>query len=148
VKHFVVNELYSSEDFDETAVALAARYGHLHIVKYLVRKGFKLSNLALELAASDGHLRVIKYLVRKGLDVRANKSMSLHRAVAVCSVGCVKYLFDNGANLYGNITFEFIDYLEDNMHIPAAEYLLNKLGELGPEDTIDGLDLQNLFQEQ
>lgn len=50
---------------DNYAVGLAARNGHLEVVKYLHQNGADITadnNYAVRKAAANGHLEVVKYL--------------------------------------------------------------------------------------
>ena len=56
---------------NEKALRLAALYGHLEVVKYLLEEGANHradDDWALGWAARKGHLEVVKYLVEQGAD--------------------------------------------------------------------------------
>ena len=68
-----VNLVDDEDASKRTALHLAARNGHLEVVKYLLEKGGAEVNeedndgwTALHLAARYGHLEVVKYLLEKG----------------------------------------------------------------------------------
>lgn len=78
---------------------IAAKYGHLHIVHYLIRRYPNLDlDQAIFYASLGGHLRIIKYLVSLGANIHN------------CRINCVdncrhlgKYLIKNGVNVYTDV---------------------------------------------
>ena len=92
-----------------TALHVAAQYGRLDMVRYLVKKGASFSardnhgGTALHYAA-EGHLDVVRYLVENGADVHARDtifgSTALHVAAFYGHLAVVKYLVGQGADAH------------------------------------------------
>ncbi|HUK87026.1 MAG TPA: ankyrin repeat domain-containing protein [Terriglobales bacterium] len=94
---------------DFSPIVIAARNGHLDIVKFLVEHGARVDQRdnnrkksALLAAAFKGHYDVVQYVVEKGadLDVQAvNGWTPLHDAAYIGNFQIVKLLVDRGARL-------------------------------------------------
>lgn len=78
VHHLIKNEgadINFSDDGGDTALTLAAKYGHLNVVNFLLENGVNVNHqtrdwdTALILAAWNGHLVIVKSLVDHGAKV-------------------------------------------------------------------------------
>ena len=94
--------------YDATALMLAARYGRLEMVKFLIDKGAdiniknRIGSTAIHVASEYGRIDVVKYLVKKGADVNAGNKYGytpLMRASLSKHPGTVKYLIKKGAKV-------------------------------------------------
>ncbi|XP_071138228.1 fibronectin type 3 and ankyrin repeat domains protein 1-like [Mytilus edulis] len=86
---------------------LAARYGHLKVVTFLVTHGSQLEATStagltsLMLAAREGHLEVVTYLVTHGSQLEAtskNGETALHYAAQFGQIDVTKWLTDKGCS--------------------------------------------------
>lgn len=132
-----------------TTLALAARYGHLELVAWLLAE--KLSSIdqctvqgdcPIHLAAQYGHLEVVQLLIANGQDVSQSND---HGQSALTLAACVSeplalWLCDNGANIHqvdgkGNNAFllgarrGFVELLQHLEERGADIHLINKKGE-------------------
>ena len=96
---------------DLTSMLMAARYGHLQIVKYLHENGVDINSKnnknesALFLASFNGHFQVVKYLHEKGADVN-QRSSDIKTNITPLAISArhghlnvVEYLVQNGAEI-------------------------------------------------
>ena len=92
------------------AVKIAAKNGHLQIIKLLIEKG--VNNItgvnihykkddALCAAAYHGHLEVVKYLVENGaiVDAAHNRPLAFAASCYTGHLPVVKFLVENGASI-------------------------------------------------
>jgi ankyrin repeat protein len=98
---------------------VAAWYGHLDCLIYLVQKGAdvnapidlysspELSRTALTLAASKGHVECAKHLIEKGALVNASQGASFLDAILNSDANMIALLLSNGAD-----PFEVVDNIE------------------------------------
>ena len=132
-----------------TSLALAARYGHLELVTWLLAE--KLSSVdpptvegdrPIHLAARYGHFEVVQLLIASGQDVnQSNKHGQSALTLAACvSEPLALWLCDNGANIHqvddkGNNAFllgarrGFIELLQHLGERGADIHLINKKGD-------------------
>jgi ankyrin repeat protein len=92
-----------------TALAYAAKYGHLNVVKYLVEtqsaevdKKINTGETAMQVALKRGHTDVAKYLLEKGSDVNMRDIVgmtALSWAAKDGNMDMVKFLVENGADV-------------------------------------------------
>jgi len=125
VRHFVEKDgadvtFVGSGDFEINQVVygtkpihIAAMFGHLEIVKYLVEEedvdvnslsGYTTSRSALHCAAEEGHLDIVRYLVGKKIRINLvcrgmGEITALVLAIKKNHLDIVKYLVLNGATL-------------------------------------------------
>ena len=99
---------------------IAAKNGHLEMVKYLLKKKKNFSNKAIDYAAENGHLEVVKLLHskrKKGtVDAIDHSSKNGHLEV-------VKFLFGKGHDC----TNKAIGWAAKNGHLDVVKYL-NEVG--------------------
>ena len=78
-------------------------YGHIEMVNYLANHGIDLSfqnGRALSIAAKNGHLHIIKYLQSNvGLDIHINNDETLIQASSGGHLNVVQYLVEHGCNV-------------------------------------------------
>ncbi len=107
--------LYSARDvvdsrdgFGRTALMVAARYGELEIVRFLINNGADVNYedndgwTALKFAAGEGKLEIVKFLINNGADVNAKDNNGWTALMSAANNGylkIVKYLVDNGADV-------------------------------------------------
>lgn len=124
------------------ALVLAAHYGNLPMVKYLLQKGAdpnhigkhpdRLKQTALMAAAFNNHLDTVRYLVEKGADL--NLSDSGGRSALILAIqgnrylDVVKYLVDNDANLNhtDNDNFTAVNCAACRGYDKTMKYLVEK----------------------
>lgn len=88
---------------DEAALRLAARNGHIDIVKFLVAQGADIhadDDDALRVAAEFGQLDIVRYLVDQGADVHARDDFALRWAASKGHLDIVKFLVRKGADIH------------------------------------------------
>jgi len=102
-------------------VTIAARHGHLDVIKYLVEeKGEEIGDYAVEDAAENGHLDVIKYLVGKGAEI----GDSVKNAAKNGHLNIVKYLVDEKGKEIGSA----VNHALSNGHLAVVKYLVDEKG--------------------
>ena len=74
VHHF---HSYSDVDKNNSCLQIACKYGFIDIIYYLDSIGYKLSDELLYIAAKYGHEHIVRFLVRSGIDVRSNNDIAL-----------------------------------------------------------------------
>ncbi len=93
-----------------TALFIAAKNGHLELVRYLVKHKANVNQArtddgltALFMAAQNGHLQVVKFLVEHGANVNQactdDGSTALYIAAQEGHLEVVKFLVEHGANV-------------------------------------------------
>ncbi len=82
-------------------LSLAAMYGHLALVKYLITKNIDTRiDDALWRAAGGGHLAIVKYLIENGADVHTRDDSALIFAIDNGYLDVTKYLVERGADIH------------------------------------------------
>ena len=87
-------EKYSLKEYINEYLVDACSSGHLELVKYLISNGAKA--MGLSSAAYSGHYDVVQYLVEHGAPIYD----ALNRASIRGSSDIVKYLIKNGADIH------------------------------------------------
>lgn len=82
----------------DSSLYQAARFGHLHIVKYLIENGAKNPN-ALRAAAMNNHLDIVEYLLNNGANIQSFKNRAFCDAASFGYLDIVIYLLENGADI-------------------------------------------------
>jgi len=80
-------------EWDDMTINAAARYGHLHVVKYCMKQKCPIGRLACKAAAENGHLDVLKYLHENGApwDWRTCRFAAQNNHIE-----CLNYAQENG----------------------------------------------------
>ena len=111
-------DILATRDDGADATYIAARYGHLDIIKrisedknmnLIVNRPTFCGRTALITAASHGHLKVCKLLFHKGADLNhqdKSKSTALMYAASEGYFDVVKWLVKNGANVHSKNIFQ------------------------------------------
>lgn len=113
---------------NEPMFFFAARYGHLHVIKYLVSKGagVRIQSTALWWAAKNGHLEVVKYMVSEGADIPDCGPYVLWETIEAGHVEMVEYLIDHGCPFNTGVCPEWMSIAAQNGHIGMLLYLEKK----------------------
>jgi ankyrin repeat protein len=83
------------------ALQEGAIYGHLDIVKYMVKKYTNIDNSeALHWSALYGHLDIVKYLVEQGANVHVNNNSAIKTSAYHGHLEIVKFLVEQGADIH------------------------------------------------
>ena len=101
---------------------LAAKRGHLHIVKYFTENG---SNIHLIEASRCGYLNIIKYLVERGADIHVSNDAPLREASRWGFLNIVKYLLEHGANIHAENNGA-LKAASSNGHLHVVKYLVQQ----------------------
>jgi len=108
-----VNEWFSNDNYDgwvgmqnSTPLHFSSRYGHLHVVEYLVNQKAVINSkdneyrTPLHCAAINGHHRVVEYLVNQKADINAKDKFNrtpLHYSASNGHLSIVEYLVNQEA---------------------------------------------------
>ena len=92
--------------YDDTALIIASRFGHLRIVKILLEKGSDVNysgfETALIVAAGNNHVEVVQFLLKNGANINLeskNGSTPLNKASHFGHHQVVQILIDHGVDL-------------------------------------------------
>ena len=120
-----------------TALHVAAEYGHVHLVRFLLEKGINVESegyygtTALHRAVTAGHYFVVSLLLKEGANVQARSGdgkTALHRAADAGHESLVRLLLQHGASIEAkslNGKSAFFRAAE-NGHLDIVRLLLNK----------------------
>ncbi|XP_014616082.1 PREDICTED: protein fem-1 homolog B-like [Polistes canadensis] len=141
---YLINQKVLEDGQKCTLLIIAARYGHVRVVKTLIDK-FKPDleqegivkfdeyvidgATALWCAAGAGHLKTVKTLVKAGADVNHPTKTNSTPLRAACFEGrldIVKYLIDHGANVHISNKFNntCLMIAANNGHLDVVNFLL------------------------
>ena len=130
----------------------AVKIGSLFLVKYYLEQGAKLNKKILRLAAKNGHLDVIKYLVdgvnkgrashvfliEQGADIHNDDEETLRLAAEKGRLDVVKYLVEQGADLHARDE-EALRLAAENGHLDVVKYLVEQGADLHARYELDAL---------
>ena len=122
--------------FKESFLKEAAEYGHLEIVKYLVKHGADIhtqNDYALRYATEKGYLDIVKYLVENGADIHANNDFSLRSAADNGHLEIAKYLVEQGADIHALQDFS-LRWAATNGHFEIVKYLVEHGADVHAQD--------------
>lgn len=117
----------SSPTFHYTPLHAAAEFGHLRVVKTLVRNGATIDTWTMpdgaapiHLAAARGHKKVVRYLLKAGADIAfpGADGAALHYAVRNERKAMVKWLLNHGAD--PNQITDYLRPMGTALHVAAA----------------------------
>jgi ankyrin repeat protein len=131
---------------DETALYAAAMYGHLPIVKHLVRQGADVNKardddstpLITASGKKDG-LNIIKFLIKNGADIDKGEKYGftpLHTATIFGLLDNVKTLVEYGANIdkTAKNSKTPLQFALDNNKLEVAKFFIEKGAKIYPKD--------------
>jgi ankyrin repeat protein len=115
--------------FNDYAVRLASKNGHLDVVKYLVEEhGADVraqSNNAIKRASENGHLDVVKYLVEEcDVDVHASNDWAVRIASGNGHLDVVKYLVSMRANIHADDDYA-VRWASEKGHLNVVKVLVD-----------------------
>jgi ankyrin repeat protein len=117
--HHSQNFVNDTNTLKKQAFVHGARYGHLHVVEYVINLGYDSERLcigALEKAAEFGHIDVVKYLILLGYAPIKSK-LILGLCTISGQIDMIKYLIQNGLSC---------DPQKENRHITNAAMFRHK----------------------
>lgn len=126
--------------FAHSPLSLAARKGHLEVVRYLVDNGARFDGMfgqAILMAVKGGNLEIVKYLVDKGADPEFSAPDCILNAAGMGYLNIVKYLVNYGIDMVNRDGFAVVAAMEGKVDV--ANYLI----ELGADITADDHYLLN-----
>ncbi len=112
----------------------AAEGGHLKVVKYFVEKKKKRNldiNIALLFASERGHLPVVEYSVTQGADVSAYDDKPLRFASRSGRLSVVEYLIKHGANPQNGLI-----NAARNGHLNVVKYLIGNGADIHADNNV------------
>ena len=130
-------DVNSADEFNKTALYLAAQEGHWETVKLLIELGADIERnesrngrTPLCIAAQNGHLDVVRVLVEAGADIEKKDTgimqwNALHWAAHFGHLQVVQYLVNRGADLHTR-DHNGRTLLHGVQHLPVAEYLIEQ----------------------
>jgi hypothetical protein len=106
-----------SRKTDRTLIQ-ACKNGNMTGVRYLVDDVYSHIQLALRFSIEYGHLNIIKYLVKRGANIRANDNYVLRRCIRNRYLSILDYMIESGADINSalHISVE-IGYLDVIKHL-------------------------------
>jgi ankyrin repeat protein len=121
----------------EEPLRMAARNGHLSMVKYLVSMGADINKhyigensfdyldfSALEWAAEKGYFEIAKYLVENGANIHKGGDNALLLSSENGHLQIVKCLIEAGSDIYADDEYNALDRAADNGHYEIVKYLV------------------------
>ncbi len=101
-------------------INLAARNGHMEVVKWLHNNGKSYSTRAMDLASRYGHLDVVKWLHYNGKRCTTN---AMDWAAENGHLDVVKWLHNNRKRC----TNDAMDWADENGHLDVVKFLYNNM---------------------
>jgi len=120
------------------AFILAARNGHLSIVKYLFKHGVDIHarrDAAFILSASNGYLSIVKFLVKKNVDIQSDYNYALRWASHNGHFKIVKILIANGANIHEQDDYALLASAH-NGHLNIVKFLIENGANIHANDNM------------
>lgn len=121
-------DIYDEDDLEEDPLYIAAAFGRLNVVRYLVLQGDNMPcryEHPLCIAAKNGHLSIVKYFVSKGVNIHVNNECALLLSIEEGHLDIVKCLVSEGANIH--INDEYPIYVAAMFgHLDIVEYLIEQ----------------------
>jgi len=96
---------YQKIIYRDNMLICASEYGHLNIVKYVIKLGADIhvnNNLSICYAAEKGYLYIVKYLIKCGANIHVNNEYALQKACYSRYLSIVELLLKNGADIHTN----------------------------------------------
>ncbi|WP_353281769.1 ankyrin repeat domain-containing protein [Wolbachia endosymbiont (group B) of Horisme vitalbata] len=132
----------------DTPLDLAIMYGHLEIVKYLIKKGAKLrtndNSTPLHIAALYGQVEIFKYFTDNEYFklnwIYDNNTTILYNAIEANKLSIIEYLVEKGVN----VNLKDKDYVSplhfavENGHLDIVDYFVGKGADVNSQDE-DGM---------
>ena len=133
------------KDTNDSCCNLAAKHGHLEVVRLLIEKGAdataedKDKKTPLHFAAANGHLEVVRLLIEKGADATAedeDKKTPMHLAAFNGHVEVVRLLIEKGADATAEDKDKKIPLhlAAENGHLEVVRLLIEKGADATAED--------------
>jgi ankyrin repeat protein len=114
------NKELEYDNRDLTLLMTASKYGHLHIVEYLIsigadinKKSYSNNKTALVCAAENNQINIVKFLIQNNVDINycdRHNGSALTIAVKQENIEIVKILLQNGSDI--NLTKLYAGHLE------------------------------------
>jgi hypothetical protein len=118
---------------------LAAKYGHLEVVKWLYKKGERFTPKSLDSAIKDGHLEVVKWLYKKG---ERFTPKSLDSAIKDGNLENLKLIY----NKYrGSVTIDHMSYAAKFNHLEVLKWLWDHGGTIKEQTISYAIENKNLL---
>ncbi|KAI9888491.1 MAG: hypothetical protein M1814_006882 [Vezdaea aestivalis] len=141
-------DIEAKDNYERTALHLAAENGHEAVVKLLLEKGAdaeakdEYESTALHRAAENGHEAVVKLLLEKGADTEAKnryESTALYLAAENGHEAVVKLLLEKGANIEAKDKYEStaLNLAARNGHETVVKLLLEKGADAEAKDNYE-----------
>jgi len=112
----------------EDALKSSSQGGHLDVVKYLVKQGTNIHNLAdaaLRSSSQQGHLDIVKYLVEQRADIHVLCDAPLRLASDNGHLDVVKYLLDKGGNT-STLIDKALDSASFGGHLRVVKFIVER----------------------
>ena len=135
----------SGDHYGETALHLAADWGHLQVLQHLLSSGADVNvkndygDTALHVAARGGHLQVVQHLLSSGADVNVKNvegNTALHKAAGWGHLQVVQFLLSSGAdvNMKDNDGYTALHWAADLGHLQVVQHLLSSGADVNMKD--------------
>jgi ankyrin repeat protein len=114
--------------YDDFALQLSARYGHVEVVRLLLDRGANIhadNDYALRLSAEYGHIEVVRLLLDRGANIHADDDKALRLSVWCGHVEVVRLLLDHGANIHA-VNDWALRWSGKNGHVEVVRLLLDR----------------------
>lgn len=123
VRHIVELGNVAKEDINDV-LSIAARCGHLEVLKYLINVGANELGDALDTACYNGHIDIVKYLA-EFVDITQHEDSALLCACDCGNLEIVKFLVEHGANPQAQGGEPVLTAFQ-NRHLEIVKFLVGK----------------------